>query len=115
MTKGKIVNKKTGLEIPGVRQTSHTSYMLVKIDGTATGNTFSLSEWDFIADTPALPTVPGLYKAWLYKAWPEDHLLLLLSGKGEWHWMDGDIGKLFPVIEVKNLSYYAKTMVKVEV
>lgn len=116
MTNGKIVNKTTGLEIPGKRVQSIPGSLYLHIEGTQRWNVFDLNEWDFVADRPALPTEPGLYKANPKHTFPEHENLLLLSGSGKWSWLDDSYeGSLTPA-DLKFLERrYSETITRVEV
>lgn len=116
MTNGKIVNKTTGLEIPVKDFFECASYCYVEMEGCEFAMPFLQSEWDFVADRPALPTEPGLYKANPKHTFPEHENLLLLSSSGKWSWLDDSYeGSLTPA-DLKFLERrYSETITRVEV
>lgn len=113
MTHGKIVNKQTGLEIPCILRRDDGTYLEVKVQGTTAGNTFYASEWDFVADPPALPTEPGLYKATRDTDFSKYHHLLLLDLRGEWYWLSPNGNTTYETRE--GVERFAETITRVEV
>lgn len=115
MTNGKIVNKQTGLEIPCVLKEEFIDCLGVRVTGTSVNNTFYKSEWDFVADRPALPTEPGLYKATPEDTFPEHQRILLLSTSGKWSWLDASYDGTLTPLKAEYLEVYSETITRVEV
>lgn len=114
MTHGKIVNKQTGLEIPCKVVENGSGYLGVRIKGTSGNNTYYKSDWDFVADPPALPTEPGLYKATHDTDFSSGkHHLLLLTREGEWYWISPDGRRTFQ--HRSGVERFAETISRVEV
>lgn len=53
MTKGKIVNKQTGLEIPAEESRGYPNYFFATIEGDTMPRIWYTPVWDFIEDKPS--------------------------------------------------------------